>query len=448
MKNKFIKYILDNQLFTKNDGLLVAVSGGVDSVVLCQLLHLNEYHFSIVHCNFQLRGTESEGDEAFVKSLAALWAVPFYTKKFDTKGYALEHKLSIQVAARNLRYEWFEALRNTLNYDYILTAHHASDNIETVLYNFSKGSGLLGLTGIKPKNNALIRPLLWAKKEEIVAFLKDENLPFREDSSNQSDTYARNNIRHHVIPILKKINTNFENTANETIQRLAETQTLMNFFIDIIKKDVSHAVDNQLFIDRNKLKTYPSVSTILFEFLKEFGFNNDQITQILQEDVKTGALFFSHSYKLLIDRSFYIVVPHLLNNTSEMFFTIYKDEVLVRGSNFDLVFTYLNEKQESLTKNPNEVLLDADKLSFPLTLRKWQKGDRFQPFGMGGKSQLLSDFFRLQKLSIFDKEKIWILETAQKQICWVVGFRIDERYKLDAFSKRFVRLTFHKTKNN
>ena len=448
MKNKFVKYIVDNQLFTVNNKLLVAVSGGVDSVVLCQLLHLNGYHFSIAHCNFQLRGDESEGDEAFVKSLAEYWKVPIYTKKFDAKQYALAHKLSIQVTARDLRYEWFEALRNTLNYDYILTAHHASDNIETVLYNFTKGSGLLGLTGIKPKNNALIRPLLWAKKEEIVAFLKDENLPFREDSSNESDKYARNNIRHHVIPILKKINPNFENTANETIQRLAETQNLMDFFIDIIKKEVSHSIDNQLFIDRNKLKTYPSVSTVLFELLKEFGFNNDQITQILREHAKTGALFFSHTHKLLINRSFYIIVPQLLNETSETLFTIQKDDVLVRGSNFELVFTYLNEKQESFIKNHNEVLLDADKLCFPLTLRKWQEGDRFQPFGMGGKSQLLSDFFRLQKLSIFDKEKILILETAQKQICWVVGFRMDERYKTEAFSKYIVRMTFHETKNN
>ena len=219
MKNRFEKYIIDNQLFMKNDKLLVAVSGGVDSVVLCQLLYDCGFNFSIAHCNFQLRGDESDGDETFVKSLTDRWKVPILTKKFETKQFALAHKLSIQVAARDLRYAWFEELRTSLNYDYILTAHHASDNIETVIYNFTKGSGLLGLTGIKPKNKTIIRPLLWAKKEEIVAFLKAKNLPFQEDSSNDSDKYARNKIRHHVIPVLKEINSNFENTANETIKR-------------------------------------------------------------------------------------------------------------------------------------------------------------------------------------------------------------------------------------
>ena len=448
MNNLFEKYIIDNQLFTKNDKLLVAVSGGVDSVVLCQLLYLNNYHFSIAHCNFQLRGDESDGDEAFVKSLADRWKVPFYSKKFETKQYALDHKLSIQVAARDLRYEWFEQLRKTLNYDFILTAHHASDNIETVLYNFTKGSGLLGLTGIKPKNKAIVRPLLWAKKEEIVAFLNAENLSFREDSSNATDKYARNNIRHQVIPVLTQINPNFENTANETIQRLVETQVLLDFFIDLIKKEITHTVDNQLFIDKNKFKTYPSVSTVLFEILKDFGFNNDQIAQILREEAKTGALFYSHTHKLLIDRSHYIIATQKKEAVSETVFTIQKEDFLVKGSDFELVFNYLNEEHKVFSKNPNEALLDVDKLSFPLILRKWQEGDRFQPLGMGGKSQLLSDFFRLQKLSIFDKEKIWILETAETQICWVIGLRIDERFKMDNSSKSFVSMAFRKNANN
>ncbi len=444
MKNRFEKYIIDNQLFMKNDKLLVAVSGGVDSVVLCQLLSACGYRFSIAHCNFQLRGDESYGDEAFVKSLAERWKVLFFAKKFETKQYAIDHKLSIQVAARDLRYAWFEHLRMTLKYDYILTAHHASDSIETVLYNFTKGSGLLGLTGIKPKNKVLIRPLLWAKKEEIAAFLTAENLPFREDSSNESDKYARNNIRHHVIPVLKQINPSFETTAKETIEKLAETQVLLDFFMKMIKKEVTHFVDSQLFIDKSKLKTYPSVSTVLFEVLKDFGFNNDQVAQIIKEEAKTGSLFYSQTHKLLIDRSHYIIVPQKEEPISETVFTIQREDSSVKGSDFQLFFNYFNEKQEDFSKNPNEVLLDADKLSFPLTLRKWQEGDRFQPLGMGGKSQLLSDFFRLQKLSIFEKENVWILETAQKQICWVVGLRIDERFKIDAFSKSFVSMMFKK----
>lgn len=443
MKNRFGKYIIDNQLFTKNDKLLVAVSGGVDSIVLCQLLYLNGYHFSIAHYNFQLREEESNEDEAFVKSLADNWQVPFYVKRMDTKQYVLDNKISTQVAARDLRYTWFEELRNTFNFDYILTAHHASDSIETVLYNFAKGSGLLGLTGIKPKNKAIIRPLLWAKKEEILAFLKAENLPFREDSSNESDKYARNKIRHHIIPVFKQLNPSFETTANETIQRLAETQVLFDFFIKNIKKEITHYLDNQLFIDKNELKTYPSVSTVLFELLKEFGFNNDQVAQILQEEeFKTGTLFYSQTHKLLIDRTHYIVAQQVNQVETDTSFIIQKDDILLKGSGFELVFTHLKEKTDVFSKNPNLTLLDADRLSFPLTLRKWQEGDRFQPLGMNGKSQLLSDFFRLQKLSVFEKEKVWILANVNDQICWVVGFRIDERCKITEGSKSFVNIEF------
>ncbi len=441
MKIQFEKYIIDNQLFTKNDKLLVAVSGGMDSVVLCQLLYLNGYHFSIAHCNFQLRGEESNADETFVKTLADNWKVPFYSKKFDTKQYVLENKISTQVAARDLRYTWFEELRNSLNYDYVLTAHHASDNIETVLYNFAKGSGLLGLTGIKPKNKAIVRPLLWAKREEIESFLKTENLPFREDSSNVSDKYARNNIRHHIIPVFKQLNPNFETTANETIKRLAETQELFDFFIQNIKKEIAHLFDNQLFIDKNKLKTYPSVSTVLFELLKEFGFNNDQVAKILKEDdFKIGTLFYTQTHKLLIDRTHYIVAPQTEQVGKEVSVIIQKEDISIKGNDFELILNHFKGKQSTFSENPNIALFDADRLSFPLILRKWHEGDRFQPLGMGGKSQLLSDFFRLQKLSIFDKEKVWILETAHKQICWIVGFRIDERCKITEGSKSFVNI--------
>ena len=443
MKIKFEKYIIDNQLFTKNNKLLVAVSGGVDSVVLCQLLYLNGYHFSIAHCNFQLRGEESDADEAFVKTLANEWKVPFYSKKFDTQQYVLAHKISTQVAARDLRYAWFEALRESLGFDYILTAHHASDNIETVLYNFAKGSGLLGLTGIKPKNKNIVRPLLWAKREEILAFLHAENLPFREDSSNDSDKYARNNIRHHIIPVFKKLNPNFETTANDTIKRLAETQVLFDFFIQNIKNDTTHFVDNQLFIDKNKLKIYPSVSTVLFELLKAFGFNNDQVAQMLKEDnFKTGTLFYSNTHKLLIDRTYFIVAQQTEQSRKDESFMIQKDDVLIKAHGFELIFNHFKEKQSIFSKNPNIALFDADKLTFPLILRKWHEGDRFQPLGMGGKSQLLSDFFRLQKLPIFEKEKVWILANAHNQICWVVGFRIDERCKITEGSKSFVNIEF------
>jgi tRNA(Ile)-lysidine synthase len=443
LKIEFEKYIADNQLFIQNDKLLVAVSGGVDSVVLCQLLSICGYNFSIVHCNFQLRGAESDGDESFVKELSEKLQVPFYSQKMNTPQYVADHKVSTQLAAREMRYRWFEELRQSLNYTYILTAHHASDNIETVLYNFAKGTGLLGLTGIKPKNEAIIRPLLWAKKEGILAFAKAENLSFREDSSNESDKYARNFIRHNIIPEFKNINPSFETTAIENIKRLNETRELFDFFIQKIKIEITESIDNQLFINKIKLQTYPSVSTVLFELLKEFGFNAAQIAQILKENEdKIGTIYHSTTHRLLIDRDHYIVAQNAENEEAVDSFTIFKDDVLLKNSQFELLFDYLVTYQEPFSKNPNQILLDADKLKFPLTLRKVREGDRFQPLGMAGKSQLLSDFFRLKKLSIFEKEKVWILETAAKEICWVVGFRIDERYKMTDLSKNQVQMTF------
>ncbi len=442
MKNKIKEYITDNQLFTQKDKLLVTVSGGVDSVVLCHLLNQIGYDFSIAHCNFQLRGEESDGDETFVKTLSEEYKSPFYTQKFETNQYVLDHKISVQLAARELRYAWFEELKCIHEFNYILTAHHASDNIETVLYNFAKGTGLLGLTGMKPKNNALVRPLLWAKKEDILAFAQAENLSYREDSSNISDKYSRNFIRHNIVPDFKNINPNFESTAVENIKRLNEAKDLLDYVLEKIKIETTEVSDNQLFIDRNKLQTYPSVSTVLFELIREFGFNASQIVQILKEDeYKTGTVFHSITHKLLIDRDQYIVVEKRVGEGDINSFSISKDDSFIKNRQIEFTIEFSKTQNLPFPSSPNSVLLDADKLVFPLVLRKWQEADRFQPLGMHGQSQLLSDFFRLKKLTLFEKEKVWILETADKHICWVVGFRIDERFKILESSKSFANIT-------
>ena len=436
------EFIENKYLFSADDKLLVAVSGGVDSVVLCHLLSTCNYHFSIAHCNFQLRGHESDKDEIFVNALAKDLGVECHTKRFDTEGYVLEKKISTQLAARELRYEWFEELRQTYGYQYILTAHHASDNIETVLYNFTKGTGLRGLTGIKPKNNAIVRPLLWAKKEEILAYAQIRNLTFREDASNDSDKYSRNYIRHHTIPSLRHINPSFETTATEAIKHLTEAQVLLDFFIQKIKIDAIEWDYNQFFIDKNELKTYPSVSTILFELLKDYGFNTTQVAQILQDDEpRIGSLFYSPTHKLLIDRSHYIVAPQNGQSVGREYFTITKEDTLLKDNNVKLLFQYSNNIPQTFSQDSNIAFLDVDKLTFPLVLRKWHEGDRFQPLGMGGKNQLLSDFFRLKKMSQFEKEEVWVLETAQKEICWVVGYRIDERFKMTENVEACVKIT-------
>ncbi|MBL7818175.1 MAG: tRNA lysidine(34) synthetase TilS [Saprospiraceae bacterium] len=447
MKTQFEKYTIDNQLFVNTDKLLVAVSGGVDSIVLCQLLHDFAFAFSIAHCNFQLRGEESDGDELFVKNLAQTFDVSFFSKKFDTPQYAADHKIGIQEAARILRYDWFETLRQNTQSHYIVTAHHASDNIETFLFNFTKGAGLTGLSGMKPKSGCIVRPLLWAKKEEIVGFAKHYDLKYREDSSNDSDKYARNYIRHNIIPELKHINANFENTAIQNLTHINEARELLTFFIGNIRNDVLKTTDNQVHIDIERLKTYPSVSTVLFELIKDFGFNPTHLKHILtSKPDRVGRLFYSATHCLLIDRTHYIVAP--IENRKEEIYTLAETNQSLILPNCELHITEEDERPKSFSENTYIAYFDSQKLQFPLTLRHWQKKDRFQPLGMKGKSQLLSDYFRSKKLSIFEKEAVWVLETADKQICWIVGMRQDDRFKVTASTNVFLSIVYDRRSNS
>ena len=458
MKKRFETYIADNQLFTKEDKLLVAVSGGVDSMWLVHLMKLCGYNFSIAHCNYKLRGEESDGDEHFVRSYAAQIGVQYHIKRFDTTEYAQKKKISIQEAARDLRYEWFEYLRQKFDYQWIITAHHASDSVETMLFNFSRGSGLRGLKGIQPKNGFIVRPLLFTTKQEIVEAAQKENIVFREDSSNTSYKYTRNFIRQQIVPLYQHINPEFEKTAIDNLKYLSEANALLHYFIQQIKKEVVQTIDNQLFVHRinkNKLSAYPSVSTLLFEILKDYNFNSNQAEQILYEkegSTKVGTKFYSATHILLIERDYYVVKP-LHNKSSESLATksgIFQDGVVILGIDSEVKEIEFNHSKLLLNqycindfeivKDKNIAQLDADTLHFPLKLRHWHQGDFFKPFGMKGRRQKLSDFFNQNKISAFDKEKIWILETAKGEICWIVGYRIDERFRMTEGSVRCLKI--------
>lgn len=433
MEKEFEKYIEDNQLFSKKDRILMTVSGGIDSMVLCHLLHRLGYQFSVAHCNFGLRGEESDGDELFVKEKASEMGVRCHSKFFDTEGVSAKNKISIQEAARLVRYKWFEELRKMYHYKSIVTAHHANDNVETVLFNFTKGTGLRGMRGILPKNQHVVRPLLWATKDMIWAYASEHKIVYREDSSNSSDKYMRNFIRHQVVPALESINPNFIETATDNLLRFTEAYNLLRYFINQIKNNLIQYDDEHIIIDLNALSSYPSVETLLYEILKEYAFHPNQISQILQQNnmkTKTGATFYSDSHVLLVDRNSLIVKKNeAIRHESE--FTIEKNTHLVFISdNQQILFNTLNTPLNEIIKNKNIAFLDSDKLTFPLKLRHWRKGDIFQPFGMKGKSQKLSDFFTHNKISNFEKDKIWILETAKGEICWIVGYRLDERFKI------------------
>ena len=440
MHIKFNNYIVDNNLFTKEDKLLVAISGGVDSMALLCLLWENGYNFGVAHCNFQLRGEESEADEQFVERFASFVTDKCHKKRFDTEGYALEKKIGTQEAARDLRYAWFEELRQTFDYQYILTAHHASDSVETMLFNLSRGTGLKGLTGIKSKNGYLIRPLLFASKMDILSYVKEYKIAFREDSSNETDKYARNLIRHSIVPKFKKLNTEFEQNALNTIDKLNDAQNLIDFIINKMRADIVSVKNNQTFIPINKLKELPAIKTVLFELIKEFNFNEHQIKLII-EDNKTGNKYVSKTHELLIDRTHFIIQSiENQQNTEGAYFEILENVSTVNFANCTLNLIKSMGLNRGIIKNKDIAQLNYQQLIFPLKLRYWQLGDRFQPIGMNGKSQLISDYFQQQKLSEFDKKQVLILENGDGRICWIVGFRLAEPFKLLKYTKEILTI--------
>lgn len=444
MTTHFFNYLTDNQLIKPNQKTLLAVSGGIDSIVLCHLFHQVNLPFGIAHCNFKLRESDSDKDEIFVKKLAVEFAVPFYSTSFETEKMAKSRKQSIQVVARHLRYSWLDKIRMENGFDYLATAHHLNDSVETVLYNFTKGCGIRGLHGILPKVGNIVRPLLFATKAEIENFAKKGNIKWREDVSNAADKYARNKIRHHVIPNLETLNPNFIQTAGENINRLRQTEALYHFAIKKLEADLVKKGANTLKINIKKLLDSPAPLTILFEILKPYHFNNRQVEQIIQsmensENGKfVGKTFFAKDYCLLLDREFLILKKEPIESTNHILI-FQKDRRITLPDG--ILKIELTKKAAPFSKNNQIAILDFDKLHFPLKLRKWQAGDYFYPFGMNGKRQKLQDFFSNHKLSKFDKEKVWILEN-RGEICWIVGYRLDERYKVTDSTNSFLSLEF------
>ncbi len=433
MLRNFKKFIAKEKLFEVNDKVLLAVSGGMDSVVMSYLFDAVGLNFGIAHCNFKLRGKASNDDESFVKQLAKQYNVPFHSTKFETEKIAGEQKKSIQVVSRKLRYEWFEKISKSHNYQFIATAHHQNDSIETVLYNFTKGCGIRGLHGIRSKQRNIIRPLLFTTRKEIEQFAKIEKIVYREDNSNTSDKYMRNRIRQQVIPVLQSINPSFEKSAIETIGRINETEAVFDWALDQLREKAIEVREDLIYINFNELPE-EGKATVLFEFLKPFGFNSDQCKQILfDHHPQSGSIYFSESHRATVDRS--VLVINKIETELAIDYYIEKDESLFYTQHKSFNFNVLSDIPSTFTESKNVAFFDYDKLVFPLKLRRWEPGDIFHPLGMKGKKQKLQDFFTHQKLSIPEKEKIWIMESDSK-ICWIVGFRIDERFKITKQTKK------------
>lgn len=442
---EFIKNIQQQNLFQKNDFLLLAVSGGADSVALCELCFQAGFHFEIAHCNFLLRGEESERDEKFVRQLAEKYWTKVFVKKFETKKYAKENRISIQVAARKLRYEWFEELiknnRRQPNAgdrycisdmqrhpSYILTAHHANDTIETLLMNFFKGTGIKGLQGILPIQGNIIRPLLFARKEEILAFANENNLEFVDDSSNVTNKYTRNYFRNQLIPSIQTVFPNVEENLIHNIERFKEVEVLYDQAIQFHKKKLLEKKGNEIHIPVLKLLKVQPLKTIIFEIIKDFGFTSHQTGEVINLlKSESGKFISSSTHKIIKSRDWLIIAPQNTLKASNIL--IDQDDLKIAFELGKLVIKFMDSKPAKIPSSNFVATIDAKEIKFPLLLRKWKQGDYFYPLGMQKKKKL-NKFFIDQKKSLSDKEKIWVIES-NKRIVWIVGERIDDRFKIN-----------------
>jgi tRNA(Ile)-lysidine synthase len=434
MLQSFLTFITKESLFNSNEKILLTVSGGVDSVVMCDVFHKANLKFGIAHCNFQLRGSESNEDASFVKELAQKYKVEFHTITFETSVYAKKNKLSTQVAARELRYEWFEKIRKQYNYQYIATAHHLDDSIETFFINLLRGTGISGLHGILPKQGAIIRPMLFCSKIDIVNYAKKNKLTYREDSSNASDKYVRNKIRHHVIPVLKEINPQLQNIINNNILHLREVELIYKNEIERQRNKIVSQENNNTLISIKLLKKLSAPATYLYEFLKPFNFNESTVNEITTAlDAESGKQFYSPTHRLIKDREI-LIVDGFTSKVEKS--KVQSLKLLVKKNQKEIVIDELKLKVSTIKKlstfnfqlSTKIAQLDFDTLQFPLEIRRWKQGDTFYPLGMKGQKKL-SDFFIDKKFSVSQKESTWLL-TSNNKIVWVIGHRIDNRFKI------------------
>lgn len=428
-------FIKQHQLFHPEERVLIAVSGGRDSVLLARLFNDAGFRFGIAHCNFNLRGDDSRQDEQFTKDLAAQLDVPFYSTVFDTAQYASEHHVSIQMAARDLRYAWLEKIRSDFSYDYIAVAHHKNDSAETMLLNLTRGTGIAGMHGILPRRNKIIRPLLFLNRDEIDGLITEQQIAYREDGSNLSAKYARNKIRLEVIPILKQLNPSLEETFEANSQRFAELETVLNLRVEEIRKELFRSVGKQeIEIDLGKLKELVPRNTLLFELLKPYGFTEFVISDLTRSwDGEPGKIFRSLAFQLVLDRNKLILSPTAADVTLPV--SISADDNEIRWNELTFRVSVATAPEHQVTGNQNLACIDFDLLKFPLTLRTWTAGDYFYPLGMRGKKKL-SDFFIEKKVAVSRKKSIGIVCNSNGEIIWIAGLRLDDRYKITGNTKK------------
>ncbi|WP_455096318.1 tRNA lysidine(34) synthetase TilS [Prevotella koreensis] len=428
MLKKIAHFIASNNLLVKEKKYLIALSGGADSVCLLLVLDKLGYNIEAVHCNFNLRGDESLRDEQFCIELCEKRNIKIHLAHFDTNSYALLHKTSIEMAARNLRYSFFENLRHDIGADGVCVAHHQNDCAETLIMNLIRGTGIKGLAGIMPKRDSIIRPLLCVSRDEIEDFLTKESQDYVTDSTNLDDFCVRNSIRLNIIPMMEKINPSVVQNIVRTAMRMNEANKVFNESIEASSSKVSDLIDGSLYIDIRALKKEPSPEYTLFNILKNYRFNPEQIESIgYNLDFPTGTRFLSDTHQLVFDRE-KMIVTKIENNRISLKIPEHGKYIINDVKSIRIEKVIVN-KEFNISKDNFTATLDSANVKFPLLLRNVEKGDRFFPFGMKG-SKLVSKYMTDKRFSLIDKQKQMVIEDASGNIIWLVGERTDERFKI------------------
>ncbi|MCG8476628.1 MAG: tRNA lysidine(34) synthetase TilS [Cytophagales bacterium] len=435
MKQAFLKFVEKEKLFAPEERVLLAVSGGLDSVVMAHLFHRSSFLFAVCHCNFQLRGADADGDADFVRELAQGYQAPFHSVCFDTRTHAAERGLSIEMAARELRYEWFQMLCREHSYDWLAAAHHKNDTAETMLLNLCKGTGIAGLHGIRAKHGNILRPLSFATRAQIEAYARKHGLSWREDVSNQDNAYQRNLIRNKVLPRLREINPDVENAFARSARRLAAAERIVQKQSDRLREQWVEKNRESWSIPLSVADELEEAAYFLHDWLKSVGFNEKQTENMLQSarDPKAvGKRFLSATHQAVRDREAFIISPVCLSAGERYFVSPETKRLDFSGQS--LRFSHKDPGEYTISRNSCVGAFDFDKLTFPLELRRWEKGDRFKPLGLKG-SKKVSDFLIDSKVPRSSKENIWVLCSGGR-IVWLVGLRMDDRFKLTGKTTR------------
>lgn len=435
MLKQFLNHIEKYSLCSDNTRILLAVSGGLDSIVMLHLFKQAGFTFGVAHCNFQLRGEESDGDEQFVRNLCHVLQVPFYSKRFETEAYSRQNGLSIQMGGRKLRYSWFDELMKSEQYDALATAHHLNDSLETILLNWTKGSSLDGLTGIPVRNGNIIRPLIFATREALETYATENKLLWRDDSSNHTTNYQRNLIRHKIIPVLKEINSSLERTVQKGMIRLKGESALLDEYVEEWKKRFHSERDGRVVLDKAGFEKNDNGAILLWKTIQHLGFSYETCATIISAlEGQPGKRFIGEGYELNVDRNQLIIFPL---QEEEGGVPIQAGQVLAMLGVWSITLVRTDDLQIH-AGNPYQALLDADKLLYPLQWRYWKAGDTFFPLGMDHHKKV-SDLLIDEKVSVADKSQVTVLESAG-EIIWVVGHRIDNRYRITEKTRKGLSL--------